>query len=264
MPGVVIEWAAGAHSGTAGVTANRWTRYRIGCAGWSIPAAQAAAFAGGGTHLERYARVLGAVEIDSSFHRPHRRSTYERWAAAVPPAFRFAVKIPREITHVRRLAGVGDPLGRFLGEVEGLGEKLAVLLLQLPPSLEFEVRRARRFFRLLRAGYRGPVACEPRHPGWFSPAAERLLLDEGVCRVAADPPPVPEADRPAGWPGLIYFRLHGAPRRYYSSYSHESLEALAARLRESGSAPVWVIFDNTAAGAAIDNALALSRLVGLF
>ena len=144
---------AGAHPGTAGVTANSWTRYRIGCAGWSIPPAQAAAFPGGGTHLERYARLLGAVEINSSFHRAHRRSTYERWAAAVPPAFRFAVKIPKEITHRRRLAGIGDPLGRFLDEIEGLGEKLGVLLLQLPPSLEFEGQRARRFFHLLRARY---------------------------------------------------------------------------------------------------------------
>lgn len=234
---------------------------RIGCAGWSIPRAHAAAVPSGGTHLERYARVLDAVEINSSFQRAHSRGTYGKWARSVPDGFGFSVKMPKEITHVRRLTDVDEPLGRFLAGVEGLGGKLAVLLVQLPPSLGFEAQRAREFFRVLRARYDGPVACEPRHPDWFTPVVDRLLADERVCRVAADPPPVPGADSPAGWTGLTYLRRHGSPRRYYSSYSPERLHALAAWLRMCrGDEPVWVIFDNTAAGAAIDNALTLRRL----
>ena len=73
-----------------------------------------------GSHLERYGAILDAVEINSSFYRPHRTATYERWAASVPEDFRFAVKVPKAITHERRLKDVGDLLDRFLSEVGGL------------------------------------------------------------------------------------------------------------------------------------------------
>ena len=72
---------------------------RIGCAGWSIPKAHAGAFPAVGTALERYAQVFDCVEINSSFYRSHRPSTYERWAASVPDHFRFSVKMPKQITH---------------------------------------------------------------------------------------------------------------------------------------------------------------------
>ena len=77
----------------------------IGTAGWSIPRSSAAAVPGPGTHLQRHARALSGVEINSSFYRPHRPSTYMKWAAAVGEGFRFAVKVPKEITHARRLVG---------------------------------------------------------------------------------------------------------------------------------------------------------------
>src|SRR5262245_60578113 len=107
----------------------------VGVAGWSIPKPHAAAFPKTGSHLERYARRFNAVEINSSFYRPHRPATYARWAASVPPDFQFAVKVPREITHRRRLVDVADLLDQFLDECSELGEKLGPLLVQLPPGL---------------------------------------------------------------------------------------------------------------------------------
>ena len=107
----------------------------IGTAGWAIPAHHARAFPGDGSHLQRYAGQLPAAEINSSFHRWHRPKTYARWAACVPGGFRFAVKLPREITHTRRLVGAEEPLRRFLDEAGSLGEKLGPLLIQLPPSV---------------------------------------------------------------------------------------------------------------------------------
>jgi hypothetical protein len=86
----------------------RWsTMIRIGTAGWSVHARYGDRVPPGGSHLERYARVLDAVEINSSFYRPHKRGTYERWAAAVPQGFRFAVKLPKAVTHQARLVGAG-------------------------------------------------------------------------------------------------------------------------------------------------------------
>ncbi|WP_408901606.1 DUF72 domain-containing protein, partial [Pararoseomonas indoligenes] len=76
---------------------------QIGTAGWSIPKQHAGEFDADGSHLERYARRLPAVEINSSFYRPHRPATYERWAASTPESFRFSAKVPRTITHDCRL-----------------------------------------------------------------------------------------------------------------------------------------------------------------
>ena len=106
--------------------------------------------------------------------------------------------------------------------------------------------------------YRGPVVCEPRHATWFSPTVSALLDRYGISRVAADPPPVPEAAVPGGWPRLAYFRLHGSPRKYWSRYDENTLARLATSVRSiSAAAEVWCVFDNTASGAAIENACEL-------
>src|SRR5690349_6695706 len=117
----------------------------IGCAGWSLPRDTWPRFSGAGTHLERYASRFAAVEINSSFYRSHRPETYIRWAASVPGAFRFAVKLPKAITHVLRLRQPAAPLAEFLAEVAGLGSRLGCLLVQLPPSLGFDRKLARAF-----------------------------------------------------------------------------------------------------------------------
>jgi uncharacterized protein YecE (DUF72 family) len=239
--------------------------FRIGTAGWSLPKAEQHAFPEEGTHLERYAARLPAVEINSSFYRPHRPATYARWAASVPAGFGFAVKVPRTITHERRLHDVGDLLDAFLGEARALGPSLGCLLVQLPPSLRHDARVADAFLVALRARHDGAVALEPRHPSWFTPEAERPLLAHGVARVAADPARVPEAAEPAGDPRLVYVRLHGSPRIYYSDYDAAYLDALAVRLRAlvDRADDVWCIFDNTALGCATANARALqARLAG--
>ena len=236
---------------------------RIGTAGWSIPKEHAAPFPVAGSHLERYGAVLNAVEINSSFYRPHRTATYERWAASVPEDFRFAVKVPKAITHERRLKDVGDLLDRFLSEVGGLGPKLGPLLVQLPPSLTFQPGVADRFLSELRSRVEGSIVCEPRHASWFTPEVEALLDELRIARVAADPAPVPGADEPGGWRGLSYYRLHGSPRIYYSAYSAEYLAAIAEVLARDAAAGVetWCIFDNTAAFAATGDALTARRLV---
>ena len=232
-------------------------RLSIGTAGWNIPSQHAAAFPPDGSHLARYAARLPAVEINSSFYRPHRPATYARWAATVPEEFRYAVKLPKEISHTLRLVGAEAALARFLDEAGQLGPKLGPLLLQLPPSLGFDAATADAFLALLRQRHDGAVVCEPRHPSWFGGEGDALLTRHRVARVGADPPPAPGATRPGGWPGLRYFRLHGAPRMYYSPYAPERLARLAALLRQPGSPETWVIFDNTAEGAAWADALSL-------
>ena len=233
---------------------------RIGTAGWSIPAQYAAAFAQTGTHLERYARRFGAVEINSSFYRPHLPRTYQRWAGTVPEGFRFAVKLPREITHTRRLVGVEQPLAQFVSEAGMLGAKLGPLLVQLPPSLSFREETADAFFRQLRSRFGGLIACEPRHATWFTDEVDALLSRFQVARAAADPACVPRTAAPGGWPGLVYYRLHGSPEVYHSAYGAEYVADLGKRIAgRAADAEAWCIFDNTARGEAANDALSLQQ-----
>lgn len=234
---------------------------RVGTAGWQIPKANAAAFPAQGSTLERYAAVFPAVEINTSFYRPHRASTYERWAASTPANFRFSLKVPKTITHEARLIDVAAPLGRFLGEARALGPKLGVLVIQLPPSLAFDAGVAATFLRRLRADADEQAALEPRHPSWFGPEADHLLEAHRVARIAADPARVPEAGKPGGWRGLTYLRLHGAPRTYVSTYDEPYIAALAAGLGVDPAGAAWCMFDNTMLGGAAANGLdLLSRL----
>jgi uncharacterized protein YecE (DUF72 family) len=241
------------------------TGLRIGTAGWALPRVWRAEFPPEGSYLERYAARFSAAEINSSFYRQHRRTVYERWAAAVPERFRFAVKLPRAITHDQSLVAADVLLEVFLDEVSGLGARLGPLLVQLPPSLAFRPDHVEEFLETLRRLHDGAVACEPRHESWFGSDADRMLERHGVARVAADPARVPAAAEPAGDERLLYYRLHGSPHMYYSDYEPERLALMADRLRrgiETG-AECWCIFDNTILGAATGNALALARMAAL-
>jgi uncharacterized protein YecE (DUF72 family) len=236
---------------------------RIGTAGWSIPLRDADRFPAEGTSLERYSANFTCAEINSSFHRSHRPQTYERWAGAVPVNFRFSAKLAKTITHKQRLSDAQALVESFIEEVGGLGATLGVILVQLPPSLAFDPAVAAAFFDGVASRMQVPLVCEPRHPSWFEADAEALLGERRIARVAADPAKVPAAAVPGGWRGLTYYRLHGSPVPYRSSYEQERLEAyarsMAADLGEGRD--VWCIFDNTASSAATGNALDLQALL---
>lgn len=233
----------------------------IGCAGWSLNREQAPAFASDGSHLQRYASRLNAVEINSSFYRPHRPQTYAKWAASVPPGFVFSVKLPKLITHVQRLQDCEAALDDFLSQCTLLADRLGCLLVQLPPSLVFDEPIAEAFFTALRERFSGQVVLEPRHASWTG--SQALLLQHRIAQAGVDPSRISTDPAPSGWPGLKYWRLHGSPRIYHSAYEPARLEQLARELHEAQVAgtQAWCIFDNTASGAALANALTLTRLM---
>ncbi|MBD1586817.1 DUF72 domain-containing protein [Pseudomonas typographi] len=233
----------------------------VGCAGWSLPREHWPAFAATGTHLQRYATRLNAVEVNSSFYRAHRPQTYGRWASSTPPGFRFSVKMPKLITHVQRLVACEDLLDAFFSECSALGAHLGCVLVQLPPSLMYQPDVANAFFSLLRRRFSGGVVIEPRHESWVQ--AQAMLVDAQIGQVAADPSRISSDASPAGWPGLRYWRLHGSPKTYYSAYSPERLQRFAHDTQQALEAgiPTWCIFDNTAAGAALPDALSFQAML---
>lgn len=233
----------------------------VGTAGWTIQKDVAAEFAAEGSHLEKYASRLNAVEINSSFYRHHQAKTYARWGETVPADFRYSVKLFRGLTHDLRLKAGLDEIEPVLEPVRALGERWGVLLVQLPPSLALEVKTARSFFRSLRKAHDGAIAFEPRHASWAETAANDILGENEIARVQASP--AKGAGAPTVARGLFYQRLHGEPVVYRSPYSSDDLaryatDAAAARPKVRDH---WVIFDNTAHGHALPNALEMRTLL---
>jgi uncharacterized protein YecE (DUF72 family) len=236
--------------------------YRIGTAGWTVPKRFSPEFPGEGAHLQRYARIFNAAEINSTFSRTHKPQTFIRWAESVPDGFCFSVKLAKEITHMRKLVGATRLFKRFVAEVNALGDRLGPMLVQLPPSLAF-TKKTNGFFAMARDSFQGPLACEPRHLSWFEDEANALFKKFDVARVAADPPRSEEGARPGGAERLTYRRLHGAPRVYYSAYPPSVIKSIAAQMKQAPAflRESWCVFDNTVLGEATGNALELKNLL---
>jgi uncharacterized protein YecE (DUF72 family) len=235
---------------------------RVGTSGWSVSHVVAPASRAGLSGLERYAEHFDSVEINSTFYRLPLAKTVDRWRDGTPDEFRFAVKLPRSITHEAGLIAAEAQTSEFCELVARLERKLGPLLVQLPPTLELDARTASRFFAHLARVSPGHVVLEPRHTSWFTPEAEQLLVDHGVARAAADPACCPLASQPGAAARPSYFRWHGSPRKYFSAYPPDAISAFAAQVlatkRARGArSEVYCFFDNTALGAAAINALSL-------
>lgn len=214
-----------------------------------------------GSHLERYAQTLRGVEINSSFYRPHQAKTYRRWSEETPAEFQFAVKMTSQFTHDQRLAVSRSELAEWLLPVSELGDKLGALLVQLPPSLDFDKKTAETFFANLRREFDGLVALEPRHVAWTKPSVLKLLDRYTITKVEADPERCPVPETEIRKKQARYLRLHGYPKMYKSDYSQEYLEAWAQEFAAHPSPKSWIIFDNTTYGFATRNAVELQALI---
>jgi uncharacterized protein YecE (DUF72 family) len=237
--------------------------FRIGTAAWGIPEACTSFFPSRGPLLERYSRRLNAVEINTSFYRDHKAMTYARWARSVPDDFRFAVKLNRRFTHEQRLTETSG-LRETLAGISQLGAKFRVLLVQLPPSLDFDRRDATTFFEALRGLHSGRIALEARHEGWVCREAKRVLRANSIVEVIADPQVLPAPESKAEpLADFAYYRLHGSPVIYRSPYSDAAMDQWLARIQSHPAPESWCVFDNTVLGFATENALLATRRLGL-
>ncbi|MGC4122512.1 MAG: DUF72 domain-containing protein [Myxococcales bacterium] len=184
--------------------------------------------------LESYARHFGFVEVDSTFYRPPRPETFARWRDAVPPGFRFSLKVPREITHQSGPAQAAERLRSFLLDAAELEGKLAALLLQFPPRRAVDVPLLDALLQAIPAGLR--AAFEFRHPSWFTPSIARRLLACGKTFCATSAAMVEVLPHP-GW---IYVRLPG------THFSRSQLGRLRSTLPSAAAASAFVVFRDQA------------------
>jgi uncharacterized protein YecE (DUF72 family) len=209
--------------------------------------------------LAFYARHFRTVELNVTFYRFCRPSTYQKWVNDTPEGFVFAVKMHREVTHRRRLRDVAEPTGDVLQAAATLGSKLGPVLFQLPPSLRADGKLLASTLSQLPEGMRS--AWEFRHQSWFHDATYELLEGHNAALCIADSSRYPLVEQVTA--DYVYVRLHGHEKMYTSSYSDEELAQWAGKIGrwiEEGR-DVYLYFDNDVEGAAPHNALALMRFL---
>ena len=246
----------------------------VGTSGWSYAHWRGRFYPRGlpsGDWLRYYATRLPTVELNATFYRLPSPRAVARWRESAPPAFSFAVKMSRLVTHARRLSGVEEPVASFVERLSALGPALGPSLVQLPPAFPPDVARLDSFLEDLLAGLaanrspeqdtRADVAVEFRDDRWFRHETYAALRARGAAFCISD-----LGGRE--WPHvvtapLVYVRLHGPDRPYAGSYSDEALERWAEICRDwrREGHEVRVYFDNDEAGYAAANAEHLLSLI---
>ncbi len=239
------------------------TELRVGTAGWDYPGWKGAFYPEDLPARERlvyYARHFSLVEINVSFYRFVRPSTYEKWRQKVPASFLFTAKIHRLFTHLRRLKIDDEVLTewqRWRAAVQVLGDQLGGLLLQLPPSLKADLTLLHNWIEATRP-HPAPLFVEARHPSWLTEEVWQALRTWQVGWVFS---------HSSRWPSKIvcttetaYLRFHGPREMFYSRYEPEELAPFVDELCRQRPARAFVIFNNTYRTNALDNARDFERL----
>jgi uncharacterized protein YecE (DUF72 family) len=206
--------------------------------------------------LEHLSRRFRTIEINASFYRLPLRSTFEAWSSQVPTGFRFAVKMSRFLTHVRRFRDPIEPVERFWERASGLGSALGPVLLQQPPTFAKDLGLLRELLHTLPAGMR--PAFEFRHPSWHDDEVLSSLDGAGAAWVLADRPGVRMPAHVTG--GWSYVRFHRGTRLGFP-YTGEKLRRRSHTIAALDADEVYVYFNNDPGGAAVRDAERLQRLL---
>jgi uncharacterized protein YecE (DUF72 family) len=237
----------------------------IGTSGWSYDHWHPELYPGGlaaAGRLARYAAVFPTAELNSSFYRWPRPSAFRAWRQRLPPEFRLSVKAPRGLTHGRRLYAPDIWLERITAGWHELGDRRAVLLVQLPPSQPYDHARLAYFLSLVPHWMR--VAVEFRHPSWHHAETFELLERHHAAYCVMSGAGLPCQLRATA--DFVYLRLHGPdPHALYAgSYPDADLRWWASRIQEWDTAgqDVFAYFNNDGHAHAVRNARTLRAMLG--
>lgn len=239
------------------------TKYLIGTSGWTYEAWRHVFYPKELTQskwLEYYAEHFPIVELNATYYQFFKKQNFIDWHDRVPKKFRFVVKIPRLITHYKRLLNADNKIKQFCNLAEHLQEKLELYLLQLPLNIPYHPER----LRMTLKAFDDPkkVVVEFRNPIWLTREAKDLLSEFKCVFCTPDSPETKLLNWLTAKKG--YIRLHGKKRWYNYRYSNQELQQVARfakRLAQRGARTIYVFFNNDYAGYAVENAMYLQTLL---
>ena len=217
--------------------------------------------------LKFYAGKFNTVEINYTFYHIPKTETFKKWEQTVPPDFLFSIKLNRQFTHNGTLDLNNElllKLNKFLQNASQLDKKFAVLLVQTPKSLEFNIDSLENFLKtisLMLQGLKFPprLAFEFRNEQWFNQETYSLLKKYNAALVISQSPNFPEMLEVVS--NLIYIRFHGPDKIFDSSYSNEQLKGWKAFIDQHIEVKeIYIYFNNTMRGQALDNARYFQKL----
>jgi uncharacterized protein YecE (DUF72 family) len=235
---------------------------RIGCSGWLYRHWRELFYPAGLPQrrwFEHYAATFDTVELNTSFYHLPKPETFDKWRAQAPLGFRYAVKAPRFITHMKKLKDCAEPVGEFIRRARHLNETLGPLLYQLPPRWGYDRERLETFIDHLPADL--VHVFEFREKSWLAEEVLALLDSRGISFCAHD---IPGGATPRWAAGrAAYVRFHGGQGKYWGRYPDEALlgwtDWIVAQAK--GGRDVWCYFNNDIGGDAIHDALTLRAMV---
>lgn len=208
--------------------------------------------------FEYYSQHFNTLELNATYYKFPRAEMLKNWYARSPGGFVFTVKAPRHITHFRKFTNAQRMLDDFVGTArEGLREKLGCILFQFPANFHFERERLNRITALLDLSVKNVL--EFRHASWWNQEVYEALTRSGIIFAGMSHPNLP--DEVVRTTETLYYRFHGVPHLYASSYEGERLEkTVLEMLTHRPVREAFVYFNNTAEGHAVSNARQLQEI----
>ena len=211
--------------------------------------------------LQFYSENFPILEVNATFYRFFPKKVFENWQDKTPQNFKFVIKGPRMITHMKKLVDIDEPLENFWESIQGLGDKLAIILWQFPAGFKKDPHNSNKledFFKMLPTDIH--QAIELRDNSWFDQSTITLLEKYHISFVINDTPSFDTAEIVTG--PLIYIRFHGPQGLYASSYSDKQLQVWSEKIKNfSKTKEVYCFFNNDVSGYAIENARKLREFI---
>ena len=235
----------------------------IGCSGWSYSAWRGVFYPNNvpmRLWFDYYQQYFKVVEINATFYRFFPKQTYLKWYEQAKPGFKYIIKVPRSISHYRRLKHCKRLIKVFCKSVALLKNKLALILLQLPPSLSCDVKLLEK--AILAFDDPKKLVVEFRNQTWLTEETFSLLKKYHCTYCAADSPDMYLKEWITSKTG--YIRLHGRKKWFDYNYSKTELMAIAKiakKMRKKGAAKVFILFNNDYYSYAVQNAKTLESLL---
>lgn len=209
--------------------------------------------------LTLYSQEFNSVEINSTFYRKPTAKTLLKWVDETPDDFKFFIKIPKTISHEKRLKDCKEEISEFCVHIHShLEKKLAGFLYQFPPSFKNTSENIDLILKNIDFNYVNVI--EFRHESWWNNEIYIVLKEHHIVFSGVSFPGNLPEDVIDQHPEILYYRLHGKPVLYKSEYSEEFLKNLSDKIESSKKKTAFVFFNNTWGTAAIKNGLYLKNI----